>query len=188
MRLWNAAALALLLLAPGASAYNGGDSGTGGMHTSTSLGPRVDFYKPDDADHGAWTPGVQMRLHMAPAYALELSGDFAHYTSGGTNVRTDVVQATVLGYFAPDSSLSPYLLIGAGWYPTHADGPYNPSRLFGPHVGGGLELLLGSNWSIDGSYRFLWTEIVDWAHVQNVLGAGFGVRGHMFTLALNYRL
>jgi opacity protein-like surface antigen len=103
-------------------------------------------------------------------------------------VSVTPIQATVLGYFSPGSSLSPYLLIGGGWYPTHADGPYSPSRLFGPHVGAGLELLLGSNWSLDGSYRFLWTETISWSNPVHLFGQDFSVRGHMFTVALNYRL
>ena len=177
----------LLLAASGASAYDGGTADEG-MHSATSLGPRATFFRPDDADHGAWAPGVQLHLHMTPVYVFEASADFAHYTSGGVHVRTIPVQATFLGYFAPDSSLSPYLLIGGGWYPTHADGPYNSPRLFGPHVGAGLQLLLGANWSLEGSYRYLWTETVSWSKPWRLLGTDFGTRGHMFTIATSYRL
>ncbi|MFI5345750.1 MAG: outer membrane protein [Elusimicrobiota bacterium] len=182
-----AAALVLLLAASGASAYDGGAADEG-MHSATSLGPRAAFYHPDDADHGTWAPGVQLHLHMTPVYSFEASADFAHYTAGGTHVRTTAVQATVLGYFAPDASLSPYLLIGGGWYPTHADGPYASPRLFGPHVGAGMELLLGSNWALDGSYRYLWTETVSWSRPLRLFGTDFSTRGHMFTVALTYRL
>ena len=183
MRFWTGAFL-LVLAASGAAAYEGGGA------SATSIGPRIAFYRPNDADHGDWAPGAQLRLHLTPVYAFEGSMDFAHYTSGGTSVRATPIQATVLGYFSPNSAFSPYLLIGGGWYPTHADGPgpYSPSRLFGPHVGAGLELLLGSSWSIDGSYRFLWTEIITWSNPTQLFGTDFSVRGHMFTAALNYRL
>ena len=187
MKLWAGTLLALLLAAPGAFAYSGGSEDSP-AHSAASLGPRIVFYRPDDADHGDWAPGVQLRLHMTPVYAFEGSMDFAHYTSGGTDVTATPIQATVIGYFAPDASLSPYLLIGGGWYPTHADGPYRPARFFGPHIGGGLELLLGSNWSLDGSYRFMWTETIAWSNPLHLLGTDFAVRGHMFTVALNYRL
>ena len=187
MRLWNGTFLALALAASGASAYDGGSTGSPAQ-AATSIGPRYDFFRPNDADHGDWAPGVQLGLHMSPGYAFQASMDFAHYTSGGTSVRATPIQATILGYFAPDSSFSPYLLIGGGWYPTHADGPYVSPRLFGPHVGAGLELLLGSSWSIDGSYRFLWTEVIDWSHLTNLVGTDYSIRGHMFTVALNYRL
>jgi opacity protein-like surface antigen len=187
MRLWGGTFLALVLSASAASAYNGGSAGAPAQ-SATSIGPRLDFYRPNAADRGDWAPGVQLDLHMSPGYSLQGSMDFAHYTEGGTSVHTRPIQATVLGYFAPDSSFSPYLLIGGGWYPTHADGPIVSQRLFGPHVGAGLELLLGSNWSIDGSYRFLWTEIIDWEHLTHLVGTDFSVRGHMFTVAVNYRL
>jgi opacity protein-like surface antigen len=187
MKIWAGLLLALSLAAPGASAYNGGSAEVE-THSATSLGPRLAFFRPDDADHGDWAPGVQLRMHMSPVYAFEGSMDFAHYTSAGTSVRTTPIQATVIGYFSEDSSLSPYLLIGAGWYPTHANGPYNAPRFFGPHIGAGLELLLGSNWSLDGSYRFLWTETISWSNPVRLLGTDFSVRGHMFTVALNYRL
>jgi opacity protein-like surface antigen len=180
--------LALILAAPrGAAAYSGG-SADSEMHSATSLGPRVAFYRPDDADHGTWAPGVQLRLHMSEVYAFEGSMDFAHYASAGTHVSVTPIQATVLGYFSQGSSLSPYLLIGGGWYPTHANGPYSAPRLFGPHVGAGLELLLGSSWSLDGSYRFMWTETISWSNPVHLFGQDFAVRGHMFTVALNYRL
>ncbi|MDE2142014.1 MAG: outer membrane beta-barrel protein [Elusimicrobia bacterium] len=187
MNVRSALFLSLLFAASAAAAYDGGEAGQG-QHTATSAGARAAFYHPGDADHGTWAPGAVLRLHMTSVYSFEASADFAHYDSGGTRVRTTAVQATVLGYFAPDASLSPYLLIGGGWYPTHADGPYNPMRLFGPHVGLGLELLLGSNWSLDGSYRYLWTETVSWSKVTRILGTDFGTRGHMFTLGLTYRL
>jgi len=185
MRSWFA--LALILAASRAAAYDGGVAGQG-LHTATSVGPRLAFYHPKDADHGDWARGAQLRTHIDPVYSFEASADWAHYRSNGTDVRTTAVQATVLGYFAPASSLSPYLLVGGGWYPTHATGPYSPSRLFGPHVGAGLQLLLGARWSLDGSYRFLWTESVDWRRPLHVLGADYGVRGHMFTIGLDYRL
>ena len=187
MKFGAVALLALLLAASGASAYDSG-SEDAPVHSATSFGPRLTYLLPNDADRGAWAPGVQVRLHMTPLYAFEASADFAHYTSGGVGVHTTPIQATVIGYFSGDSTFSPYLLIGGGWYPTHADGPYNAPRLFGPHIGAGAELLLGDRWSIDGSYRFLWTETIDWSHPIELLGTDFSVRGHMFTLAVNYRL
>ncbi|HEX4046738.1 MAG TPA: outer membrane beta-barrel protein [Elusimicrobiota bacterium] len=187
MKILSGAFLALLLAAPRASAYNGGEVGSP-MQSDTSIGPRYSFYHPDDADHGDWAPGFQLDLHMTPNYAFQASMDFANYTSGGTSVRSTPIQATVLGFFSPDASFSPYLLVGGGWYPTHANGPYNPQRLFGPHVGAGLELLISPSWSIDGSYRFLWTEIITWSRPLQILGTDFSVRGNMFTVALNYRL
>ncbi|MFI5361002.1 MAG: outer membrane beta-barrel protein [Elusimicrobiota bacterium] len=181
----SAAALFALLFASGAAAYEGGSA------SATSIGPRYAFFHPDDADHGEWAPGVQLGLHLTPLYSFQASVDFAHYTSGTTNVRSTPIQATVLGYFSPSGSgLAPYLLLGGGWYPTHADGPYRPSRLFGPHVGAGMTIPIGRNWSIDGSYRFMWMETIGWSvmNPQHMFGEDFAVRGHMFTIGVNYSL
>jgi opacity protein-like surface antigen len=189
MRLRAVTLLVVVLAVPrGAAAYDGGSSEGSGLHTATSLGARATFFRPTDADHGAWAPGAQLRLHMSDAYSFEASSDFVEYRAAGTNVSVTPVQTTVIGYFYPDASFSPYLLLGCGWYPTHADGPYVSPRLFGPHIGAGLELLLGENWTIDGSYRFLWTEIITLSDPTHLWGKDFSERGHMFTVALSYRL
>ena len=99
------------------------------------------------------------------------------------------IQATLIGYFYPESSLSPFLLVGAGWYLTHADGPYaGTQRRFGPHAGAGLELLLGGHWSLDASYRFLWTQIMTLSKPHQFFSSEFSERGSMLTVGLNYRL
>jgi hypothetical protein len=182
-------ALLLFVLAPrGAWAYAGGGGDGMGLQAATSFGPRAAYYGLAGADGGVWGAGAQMRVHMNPGTSLELSGDFVHYASHGTGVTSTPVQATLVGYFYPESSITPYLLLGVGWYPTHAAGPYSAPRLFGPHAGGGIELLLGGNWSIDGSYRYLWTEIYSLTHPGRLYGEDFQERGHLFTAAINYRL
>ncbi len=189
MRFLAGALLAAVLGAPrGAAAYDGGDGEGSGIHTATSLGPRAAFFRPTGADSGAWGPGAQLRLHVSDAYVFEASSDFIRYRAGGTNVSAAPVQATLIGYFYPDSSFSPYLLLGGGWYPVSADGPYASPRLFGPHAGAGAQLLLGEHWSLDGSYRFLWTEVVSLSDPAHLYGKDFSERGYMFTVALNYRL
>ena len=60
MRFWAASFLALVLAAPGASAYEGGDE-EAPSHSATSIAPRVIYYLPDDANNGAWAPGAQLR-------------------------------------------------------------------------------------------------------------------------------
>lgn len=178
---------AFLAAPPAAPAY---ESAAGdGTHSATSLGPRAAFYRPNDADHGVWTSGAQLRLHTAPAYVLEGSVDFAQYSSRGTKVKSTPLQITFIGYFAPETVVSPYLLIGVGWYLNRADAPLADARpRFGPHAGTGIEWLLGGNWSLDGSYRYLWTQIIRLPEAKHILGRDFRDRGHMFTVALNYRL
>src|SRR5947209_7096355 len=135
------AAFALLLLASGASAYDTKTSGGGG-HTATSIGGRATFYKPQDADHGLWAPGVQLRLHASRGYSTELSADFTHHSIGQTTIKVVPIQASLLGYFYPDSSLSPYLIAGIGWYYTRVldASPHSENR-WGPHAGLGMSIL-----------------------------------------------
>lgn len=180
----------LALAAPGgAAAYDGGDASGAGAHGATSIGPRAVFYRPTDADRGVWAPGAQLRLHLTPAYVLEGSVDFPRYASSGAAVRATVIQTTLVGYFYPETTSSPYLLIGGGWYPVRADARYvNPYRRFGPHVGAGLELILGGSLSLDGSYRYLWTQDVGWSKLGHLFGRDYAKRGFMYTLSLNYRL
>ncbi len=181
--------LALLLAASVASAYDNGGDEEAPSHSATSIAPRVIYYLPDDANSGVFAPGAQVRLHMSEGYAFEASADDAHYTSGGTARAHDPHPGDDHRLLLAQLPLSPYLLVGGGWYPTHSSGgPYQPSRLFSPHVGAGLELLLGDYFSIDASYRFMWMETVDWYHPVQLLGTDFSIRGHMFTLAANFRL
>ena len=185
---WSAVLLAAVLAFPvGAAAYYGGDT-EGSNHSATSIGPRAAYYRLTDAGRSEWGPGVQLRLHGTAAYSLEVSGDRVSYSSQGANVRSTPIQATLLGYFSPDSAASPYLLLGGGWYPTHAAGPYRAPRLFGPHVGAGLEIIFGKSWSLDGSFRYLWTEVISTSKPNRIYGTDFGERGTMFTVGLNYRL
>ena len=185
--LWASALLAGTLVFPrGGWAY---ESVGEVAQSATSIGGRQAYYRFKDSDRGQWAPGAQLRLHMARAYSLEGSADFGHYSIGGTNVRVIPVQVSLIGYFYPETTISPYLVLGAGWYITHADGPTTGApRQFGPHVGAGLELLLGSNWSIDGSYRYLWTEVWRLKDPLHPLGRNFSKRGSQLTVGLNYRL
>lgn len=186
-RLRACALLAAALAFPrGSWAY---ESGGEVAQSATSLGGRQAYYRFNNLDRGEWAPGAQLRLHMASAYSLEGSADFGHYSSGGTNVRVIPIQVSLIGYFYPETTISPYLVLGAGWYLSQADGPTsNTPRQFGPHVGAGLALLLGGRWSIDGSYRYLWTELWRLNDPLHPLGRNFRKRGYQLTVGLNYRL
>ncbi|MBI4376707.1 MAG: outer membrane beta-barrel protein [Elusimicrobia bacterium] len=176
------------LLSP-AVAYESGGLENLGAHGDTSIGGRMSYFRPRNADRGDWGPGAQIRVHMSQAYALETSIDFFRYPSQQTSVRTVPIQITMLSYFYPESSLTPFFLFGGGWYRTRADGPFvNDHRRFGPHAGGGLELLLGRNWSVSASYRYLWTQIFKLGSPFYLGGQRRRERGYMISTNLNYRL
>ena len=115
-----------------------------------------------------WGPGVQGRLRLDKATVGELSVDYHRHTVP--------VQASLLGYFNPDAKASMYMIFGLGWYTVHY-----------PHTGAGLSFVLSDHWSLDASYRFLFTGVYrlsDWKHP---VGDHYDVRGHMATVGLNYR-
>jgi opacity protein-like surface antigen len=184
-----AAAVLVLLVSPRAArAYNTETSGGGGQ-TATSFGGRATFYKPNDADHGLWSPGVDLRLHLNKAYAAEFSADFTHHSIGPTTINVIPFQATILGYFYPDSKFSPYLLVGLGWYYTRVrDFNTHTDNRWGPHAGLGLSYLLGDRWTVDGSYRWLWSQTYNVTDASHPVGKNFSGRGHMITLGLSLHL
>lgn len=180
--------LAVVVLCPRvAPAYDSSRAVGAWVHGATSIGGRAAFYRPDGADHGAWAPGAQVRLRLSRTYTLEASADFSRHSFGPTKVRVIPVQATLLSYFYQDSSFSPYLLLGGGWYFTRVEGPqaHSQSR-FGPHTGAGVELLFGGSWSMDCSYRALWTQGVHIKDASHPFGRTSAKKGKMVTLGLNY--
>jgi len=175
----------LLLIAAPARAAGGSDV----LQSDPEVGGRAVFFRPKDADRGTWGPGVQVRGSLGGAYGFEGSLDRARHTAAGADYTVTPLQLSLLGYFVPEQPLSAYLLAGMGWYFTRVGGPgahsETPYRL---HAGAGLQLLAGGNWTLDGSYRFLWNSVWrfnDWGHPW---GTGYHAQGSMFTLSLNWRL
>ncbi|MGD9849684.1 MAG: outer membrane protein [Nitrospirales bacterium] len=152
-----------------------------------SLGGRAMYFDPLDGD-GKWSGGAQVRLHLGQVFAIEGSADYRRNDFGSTTVHTYPVQASGLIYLLPGKRISPFLLGGGGWYYTTVDGPggYDDTQhRFGAHAGGGLQFMLNPNWSVDGSYRFVWLERVQ-SKDQNLFDKKFQDEGHMVTIGLNY--
>jgi hypothetical protein len=157
-------------------------------HSAGAVGPRAVFYAPSDADHGQWGQGVQLKLPAGPDYAMQISVDRSKHSAAGANYKDLPIQVSLLGYFMPESPGSFYLLLGMGHYRVTVDGPgahtENSTR---PHIGAGLEVLGDSRFSLDASYRFIWSgvwRLNDYAHPW---GSGFHKRGTMYTLSIAYR-
>ena len=151
-----------------------------------TLGGRAAYYRPKGADHGTLNGGAQLRLHVLPMLAVEGSVDYRQNKFGGTTVDVFPVQASLMLYLTPSWVVSPYILGGVGWYYTHVQGGDTTNR-YGPHAGVGVEAALARNWSIDGSYRYLWTQSLDAPTTTSPAGKNFSDNGFMLTAALNYR-
>jgi opacity protein-like surface antigen len=179
--------LAALALTPrGASADGDDGNDLNASRPGITLGGRAAYYRPKDADHGTLNGGAQVRLHILSMLAVEGSADYRQNKYGGTTVDVFPVQASLMLYLTPGWVISPYILGGVGWYYTHVRHGDTMNR-YGPHAGAGLEAALSRHWSIDGSYRYLWTQSLDAPTTTSPVGKNFSDNGFMLTAALNYR-
>lgn len=151
-----------------------------------SIGGNATYFRAKDADHGNISPGAQVRIHLSPMFALEGAIDYRKEQFGSTVVDVYPVQASLLVYLLPNSRFTPYLLGGGGWYYTHVRSPDHTQYRFGPHAGAGLKLSLNRSWSIDGSYRYLWTRDINSEDATHPAGRNFSDNGFMLTAGLNY--
>lgn len=178
------ALLSFAALAPRAASAD--DNGLHASQPGVTFGGRASYYRPKDADSGQLSGGAQLRLHITSVIAAEASADYRQNKFGGTVVDVYPVQASLLLYLAPNWIVSPYILGGVGWYHTHIRNGSTSDR-YGPHAGAGAELALNRHWTIDGSYRYLWTQSLTAPTTASPAGKNFSDNGYMLTAALNYR-
>ena len=138
-----------------------------GDRATFSLGPVAGYIKTRDADSGTWFGGIQARLHFLRILAVEGSITFHRdeFEDGDIEVTQYPVQVTGLIFPFPDSPIRPYGLAGAGWYYTkyEYEGIYSvfedeTDRLFGVHVGAGVEIDLGRSAAIFGDFRWIFLD------------------------------
>lgn len=177
--------LAAALAAPAWGAARADD--LPGPRPGVEFGGRAAYYRPKDADNGAWMGGAQLRVHATPVLAFEGSVDYRQNAFGGVTIDVFPVQASLLLYLAPGFPVSPYILGGGGWYYTNVRGASDSTtNRFGPHAGAGLEFYFNKNVSVDASWRYLWTERIHSQDAAHPLGRDFADRGWMATAGLNY--
>jgi len=151
-----------------------------------TLGGRGTYFHNLGADNGVWGGGAQLRFHITSVVAIEASADYRQSKFEGTVVDIYPVQGSLMLYLAPSWPISPYILGGEGWYSSHIRNGATTHR-YGPHAGAGLEAALNRHWSIDGSYRYLWTQSLTVPTTAHPFGKNFGDNGYMITAGLNYR-
>lgn len=156
-----------------------------------SLGGRAAYVwnKGADAESGNLFGGAQLRVHLAKAFAVEGSADFRQQRFDGADTTADIYPVHLSGllYLLPNSPVSPFLLGGVGWYFTRVRGPggldETRNRL-GSHAGGGLQVFLSRRWSIDGTYRYLFTDRITTR--SGNADISINGNGHMATGGLNF--
>jgi len=156
-----------------------------------SIGPRMTYSTPKDADSGQWSLGAQARLHLSPALGLEGSIDHVSnkYFADLATVKTYPLQLSVLAYLMPGAAVSPFLLGGVGMYYTQIDVPLanisDTSSRFGTHAGAGVELMLNEFLSLDATYRYVWIEDLK-SKDASLANKTYQDSGSMVTVALNF--
>lgn len=175
-----------------ASAQTAGDRAA--IKDTFGFGPRLGFYKAQDADEGNFYGGLQARLRLGRVAGIEGSVEYRagqEYGLAGYTVKTSFVPVTAsFMLFVPLSEgFAPYGLAGLGAYYTR----YNFSEAaaglgfeddssfnLGYHLGFGAELPLSNNVALNADYRYLFLNPDE--NEESLEGASFS--GNVFTAGL----
>ena len=131
-----------------------------------SLGPVAGYLRVRDADRGSWFGGVQARYRFLKFLGVEGSFTFRRdrFEDGDIVVTQYPVQVTGLVFPFPRSAIEPYGLVGVGWYYTRVDfddslgGGDETDRLFGVHLGAGLQVELGPGFALFSDFRWIFLD------------------------------
>lgn len=168
------------------------------IDNTIGFGPRLGYYKAQDADEGNFYYGLQTRLRFGAVLGAEgaieyRAGQEYGFDDLGYSVKTNSVPVTAsLMLFAPLSeSISPYGLAGIGAYFTnynYSDGAEDlgfsddSSFNLGYHLGFGVELPFNDNTAISVDYRYLFLNPDD--NQESFDDASFS--GNNFTASLMF--
>ncbi|MFO7846085.1 MAG: porin family protein [Balneolaceae bacterium] len=155
------------------------------IDNTIGFGPRLGYYKAQDADKGNAHFGLQTRLRFGAVMGLEGSLEYRAGQEFGINdftVKTSSIPVTTsLLAFAPVSeSFSPYGIAGIGAYFTNFDYSDSAETLgfsddssfnLGYHLGFGVELPFNENTALNVDYRYLFLNPDD--NEESLDGASF---------------
>lgn len=159
------------------------------IKNTVGLGPRVGFYKANNADEGNFYFGLQSRVRLGAVLGLEGSIEYRagqKYSVGGQSFETKFVPitASALLFLPVSKNFAPYGIAGLGGYYTiyDADGPIsnNTDNEFnlGYHLGFGLELPISSSVALNVDYRYLFLNPNDnQSNLQNTDYSGNVITG-----------
>jgi len=125
-----------------------------------SVGPHFGWVKPTNEGNNTALVGAATRLGLAQRLGAELSVDWRTDDLESGEIRTIPVQLSGLLYVLP----AVHLTAGVGWY--HVDASFDAvrDRLVhfddstwdtGLHVGGGIEIPIGSRTKLTGEARYV---------------------------------
>lgn len=143
------------------------------IENTLGIGPRLGYYKADDAEEGSFYGGAQIRARLGRVVGLEGAIDYRtaqEYDLGefSADVRQIPVTASALLFLPVSESFQPYAVAGLGAYYDMID--YNEeaesipgleddhSVDFGYHLGFGLELPFNRNTALNVDYRYIFLD------------------------------
>lgn len=170
----------------------------GPIQNTFGIGPRLGYYKSNDAEDGNFYGGVQGRLRFGRVLGLEGSVEYRagqRYGVSNYSVKTKFVPVTAsLLFFIPlDEHFAPYGLAGLGAYYTVYDYSADANALgfdddhsfnMGYHLGFGLELPVNTDVALNADYRYLFLNPND--NQENLDNTSFS--GNVFTAGLTFYL
>lgn len=168
------------------------------ISNSIGIGPRLGYYKADDADEGNFYGGIQARIRLGSVIGIEGSVEYRagqEYGFAGYTAKTSFIPLTTsLLLFIPVSeSFAPYGVAGVGAYYTRYDFSDDASILgfdddsnfnLGYHLGFGAEFPFNSTIALNVDYRYLFLNPTE--NEESLEGADFN--GNVFTAGLMFYL
>ncbi|MCW9705914.1 outer membrane protein [Fodinibius salsisoli] len=143
------------------------------IKNTIGIGPRLGYYKADDAEEGSFYGGAQIRARLGRVIGIEGAVDYRtsqEYDLGefSADVRQIPVTASALLFLPIDEHFQPYGVAGLGAYYNMIDYNSDAEGLpgieddhtvdFGYHLGAGLELPINDKVAINADYRYIFLD------------------------------
>ena len=139
------------------------------IHNTVGFGPKIGYYKANDADEGNLYGGLQARFRLGAVVGIELSAEYRagqRFGIGNQTVITSFIPltASILLFVPVNQHFTPYAVAGIGAYYTRyelsglaSDLGFNDDSNFnlGYHLGFGTEIPITSNVALSADYRYL---------------------------------
>lgn len=166
------------------------------IQNTFGFGPKIGYYKAQDADEGNFYGGLQARFRLGAVVGIELSAEYSagqKYGIGNQTVTTSFipVTASLLLFMPVNQHFTPYGVAGIGAYYTRyelsgiaSDIGFDDDSTFnmGYHLGFGTEIPISPNVALNADYRYLFLNPND--NEDSFEGANFN--GNVFTAGLMF--
>lgn len=170
----------------------------GGDGFSLDIGVNGGLVGISDGDGQKFVGGAQARVHLLWLIAAE--GRASYYTDSASisstqsiDVKNVPLQLSVMVYPIKLPKLGVYVL-GGGTYSSvklEATGPVTGAvtdKRWSAHAGAGIDVKLGSRWTLNGDARFVFLDVSDLEGLGSAVVESYNGDFWMGTIGLNFRL